>query len=233
MVVVSVLRMLSSAEKSMSEPTAAEPVSPSFRPGGKPGSLSDVGQRLVDPPQQFHVVDRHELVAQVQHDQRGLAVVGHRAEQLVADHRRVEAPHGRDRLVRVVAGRKGGLEAMGHLEVGLAELAVLPRDDQRDLALGEEVGEAGLQQLLAADARHPVGQIGEVAVVGDVVPPRRHLMNARDEHHPKQQNEYPPARDQRAKSIEYHRAHTCWGVSSPRLPRSSSPASNRAGSSPP
>ena len=93
--------MLSSAEESMSLPTAAEPVRPSSSPAGKSFARRSSSSLCSIPSSKLHVADGHELAAQLEDDQQGLAVGADGAGEFLADHLRLVAQHAEDRAAGI------------------------------------------------------------------------------------------------------------------------------------
>ena len=152
--------------------------------GGEVRFLLDLLHLVIDPLDEGHVVDGHQLGAQLQDHQRGLAVRTFAANELLADDLLVGSQDRQDgrlfALLRLVhLGQSGS-----NRPVFTGEPPVRSGEDQHDVALGRHVGEGPGQQFLATDAGHRRREIGEIAVVGDIVPFRRDAPQLQGDYHP-------------------------------------------------
>ncbi len=78
-----------------------------------------------------------------------------------------------------------------------------PLDDDRQRAFGLLVGKGPLEHLLAFDAGQIGGQVGQVAVVGHVVPARSDRVQPGRQHDPADDHHDPMPRDQFAQAVEH------------------------------
>jgi len=171
--------------------------------GGKVARPAHRVERLLNPAQQLHVGDRHELAAQLEDDEEGLAVGAHRADELLAHHLGLMAEHGEDRPP-VLAGRREQFDQpVGDGQVGFLQGTAGAADNQDPLAAGKRLRERRFQQPLALDARHGLGQVGEVAVLGDVVPARGEPRDHDHQHGPGEHHQDPMPGNQRCEAIEH------------------------------
>ena len=165
--------------------------------GGKARLVANFVDLGIDAPDERHVVDRHQFRIQLEIDEHGLAAFWIvTADQLPPDDVvLLVTQHGNDGRFFAFLRREHRGQPRADFLIVVAQASVGPRDDQHDAALRGQIGERLFHQLLAADAGHRGRKVGEVAVVGDIVPLRCGELESYRQDDPGNQHPNPVLRD--------------------------------------
>ncbi len=164
--------------------------------GGKIGRHAQLVELVLDPRQRADIGERHELAAQVHHDQRRLAVGADQAASHDFAFRRNDAD---DRQLMLFRIGEPGADLLGNGAI-LRRKAPIALENHDELALRPIVRKRPLHQMLGANSRHPRRQISQVTIVGHGVPGRGQPAHRRDQRGPGDDDRQPVPRYEVAES---------------------------------
>ena len=149
---------------------------------------------------ELHVFEGHELVRELQNG-KGRLPIG--ANELRADDFAGGRPHADEREFDVPLGAEALGQALEVIFIAIRQRRLIAGGDKDDLAFGLLIGKGLGQQAFAPYGGHAVGQVGQIAVVGDAIPTGGHKMRPNAQRNPDRDHGDPMTGDKLAKTCEH------------------------------